>query len=31
MSIDSAPKWPPKIQITQNYKHIPALERTPLL
>ena len=29
--IDPYPKWRPKIQISQNQKRIPPLERTPLL
>ena len=29
--IDSSPKWRPKIQINQNKKSIPALERPPQL
>ena len=28
-AIDPSPKWPPKIQISQNKKRIPALERPP--
>ena len=29
LSMDTSPKWRPKIQISQNQKRIPALEKTP--